>query len=263
MSQPEKTGILYDQIIAKVIEDSRERFEAEGADMAVLSELQKVSSSVNVHHGRVVQFALCLYTLPTSAQALRVHSGCLLKIWLHVCSVPQVSLCSLADIGDLWPLEQLWWEKLQQYGIVGSVRGSGGVGGAGGYHHHVQARAEDQGMQFPSGAPPARMAPSHGGSDAYGKVNIKNELPQTDGADNLDDLGDAGVAASRPGRRPRRGDYVEVEVCMGEGGAGSAGSAVSLNVEQLDGAGSGPRKRKHEDDDDGKGHRAVFSQCSM
>jgi len=44
MSQPEKTGILYDQIIRRVIEDSRERFESEGADMQVLGELQKVSS---------------------------------------------------------------------------------------------------------------------------------------------------------------------------------------------------------------------------
>ena len=45
MSQSEKTGILYDQIIQRVIEDSRERFEAEGADMQVLGELQKVSYS--------------------------------------------------------------------------------------------------------------------------------------------------------------------------------------------------------------------------
>lgn len=43
MSQPEKTGMLYDQIIARVIEESRERFEAEGADQQVLGELQKVS----------------------------------------------------------------------------------------------------------------------------------------------------------------------------------------------------------------------------
>ena len=49
MSQPEKTGILYDQIIRRVIEDSRERFESEGADMQVLGELQKVSS---VHGAR-------------------------------------------------------------------------------------------------------------------------------------------------------------------------------------------------------------------
>lgn len=45
MSQSEKTGMLYDQIIQRVIEDSRERFEAEGADMQVLGELQKVSYS--------------------------------------------------------------------------------------------------------------------------------------------------------------------------------------------------------------------------
>ena len=44
MSQSEKTGILYDQIIQRVIEDSRERFEAEGADMQVLGELHKVSN---------------------------------------------------------------------------------------------------------------------------------------------------------------------------------------------------------------------------
>lgn len=43
MSQPEKTGILYEQIIARVIEDSRERLESEGADLQVLGELQKVS----------------------------------------------------------------------------------------------------------------------------------------------------------------------------------------------------------------------------
>ena len=36
------TATLYDQIIGRVIEDSRERFEAEGADMQVLGELQKV-----------------------------------------------------------------------------------------------------------------------------------------------------------------------------------------------------------------------------
>ena len=34
--------MLYEQIIARVIGDSRERFAAEGADTAVLSELQKV-----------------------------------------------------------------------------------------------------------------------------------------------------------------------------------------------------------------------------
>jgi hypothetical protein len=44
MSQPEKTGILYEQIIARVIEDSRERLESEGADLQVLGELQKVST---------------------------------------------------------------------------------------------------------------------------------------------------------------------------------------------------------------------------
>lgn len=94
-------------------------------------------------------------------------------------------------------------------------------------------------MHFPSGAPPARMAPSHAGSGAYGNVSIKHELPQTDGADVAE--GDAGVAALRPGRRPRRGDYVEVEVSMG-------GEPAVLNLQQLDGAGSGPRKRKLEDD---------------
>lgn len=137
---------------------------------------------------------------------------------------------------------QLWHEKLHQSGIVGAgLRGAGGVGGAGGYHqhHYVQHKTEDHGLHFPSGAPPARMAPSHVGSGAYGKVNIKHELPQTDGADVAD--GDAGVAASRPGRRPRRGDYVEVEVSMG-------GGPAVLNLQQLDGAGSGPRKRKLEDD---------------
>jgi hypothetical protein len=36
---------LYDQIIQRVIEDSRERFDAEGADTQVLGELQKVSYS--------------------------------------------------------------------------------------------------------------------------------------------------------------------------------------------------------------------------
>jgi len=45
MSMPEKTGILYEQIIARVIEDSRERFEAEGVDQQVLGELQKVSTA--------------------------------------------------------------------------------------------------------------------------------------------------------------------------------------------------------------------------
>ena len=34
--------MLYEQIIARVIEDSRERFAAEGSDVAVLNELQKV-----------------------------------------------------------------------------------------------------------------------------------------------------------------------------------------------------------------------------
>lgn len=135
---------------------------------------------------------------------------------------------------------QLWWEKLQQSGIVGSSRGAGGMGGSGGYHH-VQVKHDDHGIQFPSGAPPARMAPSRSGSDAYGKVNVKNELPQTDGADVEDN--EAGVEASRRSRRPRRGDYVEVQVEMGGGSSGAAGGARILNVEQLDGAGAGPRKR--------------------
>lgn len=45
MSQQEKTGVLYDQIVARVIEESRERFQSEGADHQVLGELQKVSSA--------------------------------------------------------------------------------------------------------------------------------------------------------------------------------------------------------------------------
>jgi hypothetical protein len=114
--------------------------------------------------------------------------------------------------------------------------GMGGIGGSGGYHQS-SIKPEDHGLRFPSGAPPARMAPSHSGADAYGGVSIKNELPQTDGADAVDH--EAGAAASRPGRRPRRGDYVEVQVA-GDG-------ASLLNVEQLDGAGAGPRKRKHDD----------------
>lgn len=43
MSQPEKIGILYGQIISQVIADAKQRFEEEGVDMAVLSELEKVS----------------------------------------------------------------------------------------------------------------------------------------------------------------------------------------------------------------------------
>ena len=43
MSQPEKTGILYGQIISQVIADAKHRFEEEGVDMAVLTELEKVS----------------------------------------------------------------------------------------------------------------------------------------------------------------------------------------------------------------------------
>ena len=42
MAHGDTTATLYDQIIGRVIEDSRERFEAEGADMQVLGELQKV-----------------------------------------------------------------------------------------------------------------------------------------------------------------------------------------------------------------------------
>ena len=42
MSQTEKMAILYDQIIARVIEDSRERFASEGADSSALNELQRV-----------------------------------------------------------------------------------------------------------------------------------------------------------------------------------------------------------------------------
>jgi len=181
MSQPEKTGILYEQIIARVIEDSRERLEAEGADLQVLGELQK-----------------------------------------------------------------LWWEKLQGAGIVGASRGAGGVGGAGGYHMQA-TKIEDHGMHFQPGYPPARMTPSHAGSNAFPKVNVKNELPQTDGADVGDDSSEAGVAASRPGRRPRRGDYVELEVSMGGEGPSEA---KFLNVEQLDGAGAGPRKRGRDEDED-------------
>jgi len=45
MSMLEKTGILYEQIIARVIEDSRERFDAEGVDKQVLGELQKVRTA--------------------------------------------------------------------------------------------------------------------------------------------------------------------------------------------------------------------------
>ncbi len=69
MSQSEKTGILYDQIIQRVIEDSRERFEAEGADMQVLGELQKVSYSC-VH----IPFVHCKYPSRFSglARTLRI-----------------------------------------------------------------------------------------------------------------------------------------------------------------------------------------------
>jgi len=139
---------------------------------------------------------------------------------------------------------QLWWEKLQRSGIVGSQQGSGGLGGVGGSggYRHMQVKTEDR-LPFPTGHAPERMAPSHSGADAYGRVNIKSELPQTDGADAADQ-DESGAPASRPRRRLRRGDYVEVEV--------AADGASILNVEQLDGAGAGPRKRKHGDDGDGE-----------
>jgi hypothetical protein len=90
------------------------------------------------------------------------------------------------------------------------------------------------------------MAPSH--SSAYSKVNVKGELPQTDGADVGES--EAGVAASRPGRRPRRGDYVEVQMSMG--GEGDDSEACLLSVDQLDGAGAGPRKRQRDGEDGSK-----------
>ena len=150
---------------------------------------------------------------------------------------------------------QLWWEKLQQSGIVGAARGSMGageggsarMGGAGAGYHHVAPKAEEHGLVFPSGAPPARMAPSHSVPAVYGQVNVKSELPQTDGADSGDM--EAGVAASRPSRRPRRGQVVQVEVAIG-GGEGGGGLGRVLNVEQLDGAGAGPAKRKRDGEED-------------
>jgi hypothetical protein len=122
-----------------------------------------------------------------------------------------------------------------------------GVGGAAGYDH-MAVKHEDHGLQFPSGAPPARMAPSHAMPDTYGKMAVKSELPQTDGAD-VGDM-EAGAATARPGRRaPRRGDYVEVELSMGDEGSrcGGAGGLCLRRVEQLDGAGSAPAKRRRED----------------
>ena len=109
-------------------------------------------------------------------------------------------------------------------------------------------KSEDYSVQFPSGAPPSRMAPSH--SSAYSKVNVKSELPQTDGADVGES--EAGVAASRPGRRPRRGDYVEVQMSMGGEASGDDSKACLLSVDQLDGAGAGPRKRQRDGEDGSK-----------
>lgn len=133
---------------------------------------------------------------------------------------------------------QLWWEKLSQSGIVGQSRGAGGVGGAGGYHHR-QAKTEPHVLQFASGLPPARMPPAHSGAEVFGNIKRENQFPQTDGAD-VGDTSGAGAAASRRDRRPRRGDYVELEVSMGGGGPSEA---KFLNLDQLDGAGAGPRKR--------------------
>ena len=235
--------MLYEQIIARVIGDSRERFAAEGADTAVLSELQKVRCA-----GEGI-----LALADAGARARARAGGC--RGVRGTTRAVRLMGAARACVRRAW---QLWWEKLQHSGIVGSsFRGAGGVGGAGGYHHHhhhhhhhLPPKAEDHVLQFPSGAPPARMAPSHAGSEAYGKVNVKHELPQTDGADVAE--GDAGVAASRSVRRPRRGDYVEVQVGLGvEGSAAAAGGPAILSLQQLDGAGSGPRKRKLDEEDGG------------
>ena len=246
MSQPEKTGILYGQIISQVIADAKQRFEEEGVDMAVLTELEKVSRArAGVWRAAARRAGSAGWRSPRA----RASGGSARWVLSRGDERARGAFAAGIRAPPLTGVDfarggygQLWQEKLQQSGIVGAgLRGSGGVGGAGGYHqhHYVQHKAEDHGLRFPSGAPPARMAPSHAGSGAYGKVNIKHELPQTDGADVAE--GDAGVAASRPGRRPRRGDYVEVEVSMG-------GGPAVLNLQQLDGAGSGPRKRKLEDD---------------
>lgn len=121
---------------------------------------------------------------------------------------------------------------------MGQSRGAGGVGGAGGYHHR-QAKTEPHVLQFASGLPPARMPPAHSGAEVFGNIKRENQFPQTDGAD-VGDTSGAGAAASRRDRRPRRGDYVELEVSMGGGGPSEA---KFLNLDQLDGAGAGPRKR--------------------
>lgn len=113
-------------------------------------------------------------------------------------------------------------------------------------------KSEDYALQFPSGAPPSRMAPSHS-SSYYSNLKVKSELPQlpqTDGADVGES--EAGVAASRPGRRPRRGDYVEVQISMGGEASGDDSEACLLSVDQLDGAGAGPRKRQRDGEDGSK-----------
>ena len=67
--------MLYEQIIARVIGDSRERFAAEGADTAVLSELQKVRCA-----GEGI---LALADAPARARA-RARGGA------GACAVPRV-----------------------------------------------------------------------------------------------------------------------------------------------------------------------------